>query len=218
MAAAADDRTFVLEESPVGGHATTWYLLRLTPGATHPTQLSKLPTVAFPWAVQPVTADEPLAKMFRALDVSTAGHDLLADSRAFAQVTTSRTYSKTASVTPCGVTLMSSDGILVCGSSGDGNASYQPACPLADPTIASYSASGKRLQVLYRWQAPQCLSANTTVMWTSPDGRTAIVSLGLSMKGIKVTAPESSRLGIVSGGHLTVLPPLLAGNYAIIAF
>ncbi len=298
VTAAADDRTFVLEESPVGGHATTWYLLRLTPGATHPTRLTKLPiapivaniygfalspdgsklalmwrtastptnavahlsvysvptgatlgtwtesggsghsalnegvagdgtgltwidgdtTVAFPWAVQSVPADEPLTKTFRALDVSTAGHDLLADSRVVAQVPTSRTKTKTASATPCGVTLMSSNGILVCGSSGDGNDSFQPACPTADPTIASYSASGKRLQVLYRWQAAQCLSANTTVMWTSPDGSTAIVSLDLSMKGIKVTAPESSRFGIVSGGHLTVLPPLLAGNYATIAF
>lgn len=298
VTAAADDRTFVLEESPVGGHATTWYLLRLTPGATHPTQLSKLPiapivaniygfalspdgsklalmwrtastpinavahlsvysvpagaalgtwtesggsghsalnegvtgdgagltwvdgdaTVAFPWAVQSGPGYESLTKTFRALDVSAAGHDLLAGSRVIAQVATSRTQTKTASATPCDVTLMSSDGILVCGSSGSGNGSYQPACPTADPTIASYSASGKRLQVLYRWQAAQCLSANTTVMWTSPDGRTAIVSLDLSMKGIKVTAPESSRFGIVSGGHLTVLPPLLAGNYATIAF
>jgi len=298
VTAADDDRTFVLEESPVGGHATTWYLLRLTPGAAHPAQLTKLPiapivaniyglalspdggklalmwrtastptnavahlsvysvpagatlgtwtesggsgysalnegvtgdgtgltwidgdtTVAFPWAVQSVSADEPFKKTFRALDVSTAGHDLLADSRAVAQVVTSRTQTKTASATPCGVTLMSSDGILVCGSSGDGNGSYQPACPTADPTIASYSASGKRLQVLYRWQAAQCLSANTTVMWTSPDGSTAIASLDLSMKGIKVTAPESSRFGIVSGGQLTVLPPLLAGNYATMAF
>jgi hypothetical protein len=298
VTAAADDRTFVLEESPVGGHATTWYLLRLTPGATHPTQLTKLPiapivaniyglalspdgsklalmwrtastptnavaylsvyavptgatlgtwtesggsgssalnegvtgegkgltwihgdtTVAFPWAVQSVPGYEHLARTFRALDVSSSGHDLLADSRAFAQVVTSRTQTKTASAVPCGATLMSSDGILVCGSSGGGNGSYQPACPIADPTIASYSASGKRLQVLYRWQAAQCLSANTTVMWTSPDGSTAIVSLGLSMKGIKVTAPESRRFGIVSRGHLTVLPPLLAGNYATIAF
>jgi hypothetical protein len=298
VTAAADDRTFVLEQSPVGGHVTTWYLLRLTPGATHPTQLSKLPiapivadiygfalspdgsklalmwrtastptnavahlsvysvpagatlgtwtesggsdhsalnegvtgdgtgltwidgdtTVAFPWAVQSVPVNEPPAETFRALDVSAAGHDLLADSRVVAQVPTSWTQTKTALATPCGVTLMSSDGILVCGSEGSGNASFQPACPLADPTIASYSARGKRLQVLYRWQAAQCLSANTTVMWTSPDGGTAIASLDLSMKGIKVTAPESSRFGIVSGGHLTVLPPLLAGNYATIAF
>ena len=298
VTAAADDRTFVLEESPVGGHATTWYLLRLTPGATHPTQLTKLPiapivaniyglalspdgtklalmwrtastptnavahlsvysvptgatlgtwtesggsgrsalnegvagdgtgltwidgdtTVAFPWAVQPVPGYEHLTKMFRALDVSTAGHDLLTDSRVVSQVPTSWTQTKTASATPCGVTLMSSDGILVCGSSGSGNDSFQPACPTADPTIASYSARGKRLQVLYRWPAAQCLSANTTVMWTSPDASTAIVSLDLSMKGIKVTAPESSRFGIVSGGHLTVLPPLLAGDYATIAF
>jgi hypothetical protein len=298
VTAAADDRTFVLEESPVGGHATTWYQLLLTPGATHPTQLTKLPiapivaniyglalspdgsklalmwrtastptnavahlsvysvptgaalgtwtepggsgrsalnegvtgdgtgltwvdgdtTVAFPWAVQSGPGYGSLTRTFRALDVSTAGHDLLADSRVIAQVLTTRTQSKTASATPCDVTLMSSDGILVCGSSGDGNGSYQPACPTADPTIASYSASGKRLQVLYRWRAAQCLSANTTVMWTSPDGGTAIVSLDLSMKGIKVTAPESSLFGIVSRGHLTVLPPLLAGNYATIAF
>ena len=169
VTAAADDRTFVLEESPVGGHATTWYLLRLTPGATYPTQLTKLPiapivaniygfalspdgsklalmwrtasaptnavahlsvysvacwchpghldreaggsgrsalnegvtgdgtgltwidgdtTVAFPWVVLSASPDGPPTRMFRALDVSAAGHDLLADSRAVAQVPT----------------------------------------------------------------------------------------------------------------------------------
>jgi hypothetical protein len=320
VTAADDDRTFVLEESPVGGRATTWYLLRLTPGAAHPTRLTKLPiapidaniygialspdgsklalmwrtastatnavahlsvysvpsgatlgtwstsgtssktltdelnagatgdgagltwvngdrTVEFPWSnavpkteqvrfydpktkttkTETATVEVPVPT-FRALDVTAGGNDLLADSRAVAQVVTSRTQTKTASATPCGVTLMSSDGIEVCGSSGSGNGSYQPACPTADPTIASYSATGKLLQVLYRWQAAHCLSANTTVMWTSPDGSTAIASLDLSMKGIKVTAPESSRFGVVSSGHLTVLPPLLAGNYANIAF
>lgn len=312
VTAAADDRTFVLMNSQPAQQETNFYLLRITPGAAHPAQLTKLPvepvpftieggrklgvtsialssdgrelaiawraastatnqisqvsvystssgallkswsttapndnfalpsgltwvngdrTVDFEWDdVVPAYITERIkgtSKRVRAnvdkltvrtLNVTAAGHDLLADSRVIAQVPSSMTQTKTASATPCGVTLLSSDGILVCGSSGSGNASFQPACPTADPTIASYSATGKLLQVLYRWQAAQCLSANTTVMWTSPDGSTAIASLNLSLKGIKVTAPESSRFGIVSGGHLTVLPPLLAGDYANIAF
>jgi hypothetical protein len=40
---AADDRTFVVMNYTGTTKQTTWYLLRLTPGAAHPTQLTKLP-------------------------------------------------------------------------------------------------------------------------------------------------------------------------------
>jgi hypothetical protein len=46
---AADDRTFVVMNYANSTQLSTWYLLRLTPGAAHPTQLSKLP-------IQPVKA------------------------------------------------------------------------------------------------------------------------------------------------------------------
>jgi hypothetical protein len=40
---AADDRTFVVMNYTGTTKQTTWYLLRLTPGAAHPTRLAKLP-------------------------------------------------------------------------------------------------------------------------------------------------------------------------------
>jgi hypothetical protein len=40
---AADDRTFVVMNYTATTKQTSWYLLRLTPGAAHPTQLTKLP-------------------------------------------------------------------------------------------------------------------------------------------------------------------------------
>jgi len=43
VTAAADDRTFVVLNYDRAQQQTTWYLLRLTPGAAHPTQLTKLP-------------------------------------------------------------------------------------------------------------------------------------------------------------------------------
>lgn len=43
VTAAADDRTFVVASYEAARQETTWYLLRLTPGAVHPSQLTKLP-------------------------------------------------------------------------------------------------------------------------------------------------------------------------------
>ena len=43
VTAAADDRTFVLMNYNNAQQETTFYLLRLTPGAAHPTQLTELP-------------------------------------------------------------------------------------------------------------------------------------------------------------------------------
>jgi hypothetical protein len=49
VTAAADDRTFVLSSYQAARKSTVWYLLRLTPGAGHPAQLTRLP-------IKPVTA------------------------------------------------------------------------------------------------------------------------------------------------------------------
>lgn len=43
VTAAADDRTFVVMNYQAIQQETTWYLLRLTPGAAHPARLTKLP-------------------------------------------------------------------------------------------------------------------------------------------------------------------------------
>src|SRR6202034_238222 len=43
VTAAADDRTFVVMSYDGATQETTWYLLRLTPGAAHPARLTKLP-------------------------------------------------------------------------------------------------------------------------------------------------------------------------------
>ncbi len=45
---AADDRTFVVMNYTNSTQLTTWYLLRLTPGAAHPAPLAKLPIAPVP--------------------------------------------------------------------------------------------------------------------------------------------------------------------------
>ena len=48
MAAAADDRTFVLDAQAPSDGTHTWYLLRIAPGTSNPTQLTRLPIPALP--------------------------------------------------------------------------------------------------------------------------------------------------------------------------
>ena len=63
VTAAADDRTFVLMNYSAAKQETTWYLLRLTPGAAHPAQLTKLPI-------------KPLAAQVNGLALSPDGREL----------------------------------------------------------------------------------------------------------------------------------------------
>ena len=49
---AADDRTFVLDTQADGDGSHAWYLLRVNPGASDPTQLSPLPIATLPGADQ----------------------------------------------------------------------------------------------------------------------------------------------------------------------
>jgi hypothetical protein len=64
---AADDRTFVVTSATHGG--TSWYLLRLSPGAAHPARLTKLPIkpISFPVSGLALSPDgQKLAVMYQA--------------------------------------------------------------------------------------------------------------------------------------------------------
>ncbi|MGH3290627.1 MAG: hypothetical protein ACRDP7_02355 [Trebonia sp.] len=146
----------------------------------------------------------------RSLDVTAAGHDLLADSRLVMQLPKSVPVTKDISTSPCANALMASAGTLVCGSVGGSDISGAEACTTVEPTFASYStATGKPLQVLYRHQG-QCLNGQSIVLWTDPAGREAIVFLLLALKDQPVSAGDS--FGVVSAGHFTPLAPLVTGT------
>lgn len=63
VTAAADDRTFVVMNYLAAQQETTWYLLRITPGAAHPARLTKLPI-------------KPLAAHVNGLALSPNGREL----------------------------------------------------------------------------------------------------------------------------------------------
>jgi hypothetical protein len=63
VTAAADDRTFVLTDYDNFKAETTWYLLRITPGAAHPARLTQLPI-------------EPLRAKINGLALSADGREL----------------------------------------------------------------------------------------------------------------------------------------------
>ena len=52
VTAAADDRTFVLDTQADGDGTHAWYLLRINPGGSNPTQLTPLPIATLPGADQ----------------------------------------------------------------------------------------------------------------------------------------------------------------------
>jgi hypothetical protein len=146
----------------------------------------------------------------RTLDVTAAGHDLLADSRLVVQLPKAVQATKDISMAPCANALMASAGILVCGSVGGSDISGAEACTTVEPTFASYStATGKPLRVLYRHQG-QCLNGQSIPLWTDPTGSEAIVFLLLALKGQPVSAGNS--FGVVSAGHFTPLAPLVTGT------
>jgi hypothetical protein len=293
VTAAADDRTFVLMNAPVGRHETTWYLLRLTPGAAHPVQLTKLPIkpvvavvdglalsadgrelavmwrtattatnavtylsvysmssgavlgtwrthppqdnfafaggnaeklswvngdrgIDFEWTVRAPGAPESAKFSVRTLDVTVAGHDLLADSRLVMQVPAMVSVTSTTFTTPCATSLVAADGTIVCGSTGASDVSGAEGCTAAPPSFVSYKpATGKQLatakpfKVLYRYPG-QCLNGQSMVLWTDSTGSRAVAFLLLALKGKPASAGDS--FGVVGGGHFTALPALVTGT------
>lgn len=287
VTAAADDRTFVLMNAPVGQHETTWYLLRLTPGAAHPARLTKLPikpiaavvdglalspdgrelavmwrtattatnavtqlsvysvssgAVLGTWRTHPpqdnfarggANAEDlswvnggrsldfewadtvrrtPKSDKFtvRTLDVTAAGHDLLADSRLVMQAPTVVQTTSTTWTTPCASSLVTSQGTVICGTSGGSDISGAEGCAAAPPSFVSYpAATGKPLKVLYRYPG-RCLNGQPIVLWTDPAGSRAIAFLLLALKGKPASAGDL--FGVVGAGGFTPLPPLVTGN------
>jgi hypothetical protein len=283
VTAAADDRTFVLMNYNNAQQETTFYLLRLTPGAAHPTQLTGLPikgivahinglalspdgrelavmyrtattatnqvttlsvysmssgaelgtwlthaannnelggdpnseglswingdrSVDFGWIDLVPSTHRPGTLQVRTVDVTSGGHDLLADSRLVLPVPPT-VFQGSYYTSPCDRWLATSDGrAIVCGGAG-GNGSGS-ACPAAPPAFVSYStATGKPLQVLYRYQG-QCVNGQALLQWINPSGSQAIGFL-LMVKVVngKNTAVPSL-FGVAAGGRFTQLPAL----------
>jgi hypothetical protein len=303
VTAAADDRTFVLMSYAPVQQVTTWYLLRLTPGAAHPTQLTELPIkslaahvnglalspdgrelavmwlsattatngvthlsiysmssgaplgtwtthapndnviggnansedltwldddrrVDFRWADRvpaTVTVKRPngtIARVhttidkitIRALDVTAAGHDLLADSQLVMPMPASTAPASTLSEQPCTTSQVASSETLICGSSGFSDKSGEEVCSEVPPLFASYStATGKQLKVLYRYQG-ECLNGLAEVLWTDPTGSHVVAFIGLALKGKVASTPAGNLFGVVADGHFTPLPALVTGT------
>jgi hypothetical protein len=287
VTAAADDRTFVLSSYLTAQQETIWYVLRLTPGAVHPAQLTKLPikplpreisglalspdgrdlavvyrtsniigdhastglvtyslssgaglgawrtdagpgglpgganaqglswvngdrSVAFRWFAQGSGSSNYGTFQLRVLDVTAAGHDLLAGSRLVVQVPFATARGSVFSGS-CETSRAASDGrTVVCGSDALSNPPGA-ACAVGPPSFVSYStATGKPLQVLYQYRGP-CTQGEAVVLWTDPSGSRAIGVVQL----VNGKQPMVDLFGLVTGGHLTPLPALVAGNDAL---
>jgi hypothetical protein len=279
---AADDRTFVLMNYNNAQQETTFYLLRLTPGAAHPTQLTELPIkgivahvnglalspdgrelavmdrtattatnqvttlsvysmssgaelntwlthaanvneiggdpnseglswingdrgVDFGWVANAGSVGRAQLTV-RAVKVTAAGHDLLADSRLVLPVPPA-VFQGAYFAQPCAHWLARSDGqAIVCGSTG-GNGTTS-ACPGAPPSFVSYStATGKPLQVLYKYQS-QCVNGQALLQWINSSGTQAIgfILMDKAVKGVNTRVP--SLFGVAVGGRFTQLPAL----------
>jgi hypothetical protein len=294
VTAAADDRTFVVMNYDGAQQETTWYLLRLTPGAAHPAQLTKLPMkplavhvnglalspdgrelavmyrtattatnasthllvysmssgaeldawstnapnnnelggnanseglswingergLSFGWInlVSRIvsvrvngTTKEVHANVgqltVRTLDVTPAGHDLLADSR-LVLTPPPGAVKDGHSTQSCVTSLAASDGnAIVCSTTG-GNAPAA-ACPAVPPSFVSYStATGKPLKVLYKYQG-QCVNGQAVLAWTNSSGSQAIGFFLLVKVVNGKNTPAPTLLGVVGGGRFTPLP------------
>ncbi len=83
------------------------------------------------------------------------------------------------------------------------------------PALVSYSAAtGKMLQVLYRYQS-QCGGGVALPLWTGPSARRVI---GLITNPLNGKAPNSYVFGVIAGGHLRPLPALVDGAAPQTAF
>lgn len=283
---AADDRTFVVMNYTAAQQETTWYLLRLTPGAGRPTQLTKLPikplvahvaglalspdgrklavmwrtattqtnavtylavysmasgavlhtwitkgdninaiaggangealswvdgnrSIDFRWVVFTGGTHPSSTNTVRRIDVTAPGGDLLADSRVAVQLPPTAAPTKTTFSMPCGRSVTTSDGTVVCGTTSFSDVSFKEVCSTVPPSFVTYSGTtGKRLKVLYQYHG-QCLEAASLPVWTDPTASHVIAFLLLSEKGVKASATD--KFGIVADGHFTPLPKLVVG-------
>jgi len=163
-------------------------------------------SVAFRW-FDPVPGGSNYGVLtVRTLDVTAAGHDLLADSRLVLQVPFAVVRGSIVT-SPCHTSLAASDGrTVVCSTVSVGARASSAACLGAPPSFVSYStATGKPLQVLYRYQG-QCVNGQALLLWTDPSGSQAIGFI-LLVKVVKgKNTPSPTLFGVAADGHFTPLP------------
>jgi hypothetical protein len=160
-------------------------------------------SVTFRWATSVRGVPNSGEQTVRMLDVTAAGHDLIGDSRLVLQVPFS--VARGGFFTdPCATSLVASDGrTVIC--STIGAKAPSAACPDAPPGFVGYStATGKPLQVLYRYQDP-CVNAEALLLWTDPSG-SRVIGLIFLVNG-KGSSP--TLFGLFAAGRLTPLPDLV---------
>lgn len=267
---AADDRTFVL--GSYGDAVTTWYLLRINPGAADPGQLTRLPIAPLRAQVKglALSADgRTLAVMFdgssgvqlstysvssgallgswhtntdywivradganayglswladgrhvafrfdayaknstthlvtvRTLEVTAAGHDLIADSRLNLQLPLSDT--KPVLTEQCFSSLVTPDGgRVICGTAGI-TVQVNPGCAGTPPSFDSYStATGGFLRALYLSYG-QCSGGIAVPLWTDASARQVI---GLISGSAGFPRAGASGVYLIVDGNLTPFP------------
>jgi hypothetical protein len=150
----------------------------------------------------------------RTLDVTAAGHDLLAGPLdlilPFVVVGGSAPGSVVSS--PCHASLAASDGQAVtCGTVRVGASASPAACPDTAPSFVSYStATGKPRQVLYQDQG-KCVNGQALPLWTDPSGSRVI---GLILPEGKQSL-ATTLFGLFAAGRFTPLPAPVGGLLAL---
>ena len=155
----------------------------------------------------------------RLLDLTSPGHDLLADSRLVLDLKSGRAPD-------CTSLLLTSDGRTVaCGamvmSAARSTAGCSAATGLARPGIDEYSiATGKLTSVIYRYAGP-CVVGRADVLWASPTGTTVLGYLGVTQQLKGLSSIRKQQTGVFADGKFRPLTFRLAGgppSAATIAF
>jgi len=139
----------------------------------------------------------------RTLDVTAAGHDLLADSRLDLQVPLGVTSPAVGE--PCFASLATPDGRSVICGTADITQESQTNCTRKPAWFVSYStATGKRLRIFY--QIAPCWSVPVPV-WTNSSGSQVI---GVTIQALntlgKDASPGAPLIGLIAAGHFSPFP------------
>jgi hypothetical protein len=138
----------------------------------------------------------------RTLDVTAAGHDLLAGSRLVLQTPLAVTSPTPAE--PCAASLAAPDGrTVICGVQRIPDQQSKASCTTtvtSSPSFVSYStATGKPLKVLQR-DGGQCWT--DLPLWTNSSGSQVICLMAVSPTSTRV---EIDVYGLIAAGHFTML-------------
>jgi len=139
----------------------------------------------------------------RTLDLTAAGHDLIADSRLDLQLPLSDT--RPVLTEPCFSSLATPDGgSVICGTAGI-TVQAHPGCTGTPPSFDRYStASGEFLRALYLSYRP-CSGGTAVPVWTDSSGSQVI---GLIQGPPTAHGPGVPVLGLIMAGNFTPFPAL----------